>query len=152
MSSITMLSEIIRGKVMSCCFPGMWTFVTRKPCNAARDWAGFCAITIKKPRDLPAGRRDQMGLADETDQIWTADQSGDQGTRRISSCRRQPRECNGCVHPRRLPLRGSFGTESRYAVGMDAVDLGHRRRGAVSGVCQRKTGAAHPELANTACK
>src|ERR1035437_2891011 len=63
MSSITMLSEIIRGKVMSCCFPRKWTFVTRKPCNAARGWAGSCAITIKKPRDFPAGRRDQMGLA-----------------------------------------------------------------------------------------
>src|SRR5450756_2880014 len=63
MSSITMLSEIIRGKGMSCCFPRMRTFVTRKPCNAARGWAGSCAITIKKPRDFPAGCRDQMGLA-----------------------------------------------------------------------------------------
>ena len=75
MSSITMLSEIIRGKAMSCCFPGMRTFVTRRPCNAARDWAGSYAITIKKPRDFSAGRRDQMGLANETNQIRTADQS-----------------------------------------------------------------------------
>src|SRR5450830_1648807 len=63
MSSITMLNEIIRGKVMSCCFPWMRKFVTRKPCNAARGWAGSCAITIKKPRDFSTGRRDQMGLA-----------------------------------------------------------------------------------------
>jgi hypothetical protein len=34
-----------------------------QPCNAARGWAGSCAITIKKPRDFSTGRRDQMGLA-----------------------------------------------------------------------------------------
>ncbi len=51
MSNISMLSEIIRGKAMSCCFLGIRTFVASSPCNVARGLVGSCVITIKRQRE-----------------------------------------------------------------------------------------------------
>jgi hypothetical protein len=44
-------SEIIRGRVTSCCFLGQTIGSARGLCGAAIDWVGFCAIIIKRRRD-----------------------------------------------------------------------------------------------------
>jgi hypothetical protein len=59
MSNISMLSEITKGRAMSCCSLGIWTFVVRGLCKAARDWVGSCTITIAKRRE-GAGRPDEF--------------------------------------------------------------------------------------------
>jgi hypothetical protein len=46
-----MLSEIIRGRVTSCCFPGQTIGSARGLCGAASDSAGFCATIIKRRHD-----------------------------------------------------------------------------------------------------
>src|SRR6185436_14122156 len=46
-----MPSEIIRGRATSCCSLAVHTSAARDPCNAASDWVGSCAITIKRRRD-----------------------------------------------------------------------------------------------------
>src|SRR6202521_325777 len=42
---------IIRGRTTSCCFLAIQTSPPRGLCNAASDWVGSCAITIKRRRD-----------------------------------------------------------------------------------------------------
>ena len=44
-------------------------------------------ITFKRRRDQPTGLCDEMGHAHKADRVRTADQSGDQGTQRVSACR-----------------------------------------------------------------
>src|SRR5690349_15573017 len=51
MSNTSILSGIIRGRAMSCCSLGIQTPAASSPCNVVRDWAGSCAITIKRRRD-----------------------------------------------------------------------------------------------------
>src|ERR1700691_1771554 len=46
-----MLSAIIRGRTTSCCFLTIQASPPEGLCNAARDWVGSCAITIKRRRD-----------------------------------------------------------------------------------------------------
>ncbi len=40
---------------MSCCSLGVQTSAASSPCNVVRDWAGSCAITIKRRRDQRQG-------------------------------------------------------------------------------------------------
>src|SRR3979490_430613 len=51
MSTISMPSGIIRGRVTSCCFLGRRIGSARGLCGAASGWVGFCAIIIKKRHD-----------------------------------------------------------------------------------------------------
>src|ERR1700686_2319954 len=46
-----MLSAIIRGRTTSCCSLALPTSTARGLCNAASDWVGSCAITIKRRPD-----------------------------------------------------------------------------------------------------
>src|SRR5213078_4504097 len=46
-----MLSAIIRGRATSCCSLAIQTSTARGPRNAASDWVGSCATTIKRQRD-----------------------------------------------------------------------------------------------------
>src|SRR5262245_3587319 len=60
MSSITMPSAITRGRATSCCSLGVRTSAASSLCDVGKDWAGCCAITIKR-------RRDRRGLAMKRD-------------------------------------------------------------------------------------
>src|SRR5258708_15248738 len=51
MLTILMPSEIIKGKVTSCCFLGQTIGSARGLCGAALDWVGFCATIIERRRD-----------------------------------------------------------------------------------------------------
>ena len=60
MLRIIMLSGIIKGSPTSSCFLGLQEFVTRGRCGVARGWAGSCAITIKKLRELAGKSRTML--------------------------------------------------------------------------------------------
>ena len=47
----TMLSAIIRGRTTSCCSLAIQASNARGLCDAASDWVGSCAITIKRRRE-----------------------------------------------------------------------------------------------------
>src|SRR5262249_18341301 len=51
MSNTSMPSGITRGRATSCFSLAIQTSTARGPCNAASDWVGSCAITIKRQRD-----------------------------------------------------------------------------------------------------
>src|ERR1700682_1102051 len=86
-----MLSAIIRGKTTSCCSLGTGTSAASNACNAASDWVGSCAITIKRQHNPPPGLRDEMGHA-----------SG------------RSRKSDGFLHFRRLHLRGGVPDTLHY--------------------------------------
>src|SRR5450759_1122991 len=85
-----------------------------------------------------------MGLTNETDQIRTVDQPCDGGAWRVSTFRRRPRKCNGCVQPRRLPLCSTVGAECHHAVEVDTVGLGFYGSQPVPGVYEREASATNP--------
>ena len=51
MSTISMLSEIMRERITSCCFLRQTIGSARGLCGAAIDWVGFCATIIERRRD-----------------------------------------------------------------------------------------------------
>jgi hypothetical protein len=51
MSSIIMLSEITKGRAMSCCFLRRQSLVTKGLCNATSDWVGYYIFTIERLRE-----------------------------------------------------------------------------------------------------
>src|SRR5712691_10408963 len=52
MSTISMPSEIIRGRATSCYFLGQTIGSARGRCGAAIDWVGFFATIIERRRDV----------------------------------------------------------------------------------------------------
>src|SRR5450759_1650060 len=90
-----------------------------------------------------------MGLTNETDQIRTVDQPCDGGAWRVSTFRRRPRKCNGCVQPRRLPLCSTVGAECHHAVEVDTVGLGFYGSQPVPGVYEREASATHRGTRNS---
>ena len=67
MLTISMPSEIIKGKVRSCCFLGQTIGSARGLCGAAIDWVGFCATIIESRRDDASA-----GSVFEPYEIWAA--------------------------------------------------------------------------------
>ena len=47
-----MPSAIIRGRAISCCFPGVPTSAATDLFNAASGWAASCVIIIRRRREL----------------------------------------------------------------------------------------------------
>jgi hypothetical protein len=72
MSSITMRSGTTRGRATSCCSLGRRTSAASNPYDAASDWVGSCAITIKRQRD----RRPKV----QSRTLTTLLRSGDRGS------------------------------------------------------------------------
>src|SRR5262249_29206139 len=148
MSNTSTLSGIIRARAMSCCFLWIETSAASSPCDVGKDWVGCCAITIKRQRDHRRGFCDDMGHADKADRVRTAEQSGDQGTRRVSAGRGRARKSDGFLHFRRLHLRGALWAQYHHALGMAALGLGPGARRATSGVFEREAGETHSEPAD----
>ena len=46
-----MLSEITKGRAMSCCFLRRQNLVTKGLCNATSDWVGYYIFTIERLRE-----------------------------------------------------------------------------------------------------